>query len=46
MGNQMNFVKQYHGKHQVIYQGTLSASGTYWQVDGQWQIPGNCNGTF
>eukprot|EP00178_Gracilaria_changii_P012795 TRINITY_DN36121_c0_g1_i1.p1 TRINITY_DN36121_c0_g1~~TRINITY_DN36121_c0_g1_i1.p1 ORF type:complete len:240 (+),score=22.50 TRINITY_DN36121_c0_g1_i1:234-953(+) len=46
VGNQMNFVKQYHGKHHVIYQGFLTANGGNWIVNGNWSIPSGGNGQF
>ena len=45
-GNQLNFVKQYNGAHQVVYQGTLVAQGDQWIVNGNWMIPGNATETF
>merc|ERR1712072_1581428 len=35
--------KTYHGAHTVIYRGQMDNDG--W-IRGNWDIPGNCNGTF
>merc|ERR1712072_231071 len=35
--------KQYHVAHAVIYRGQMDNNG--W-IRGNWDIPGNCNGTF
>lgn len=36
------FVKQYVGQHSVNYAGTFNRN----KVEGTWEIPGNCNGSF
>jgi len=41
-GNVVNFVKQYWGKHAVHYSGQWHGQN----IEGEWQIPGNCNGHF
>jgi len=41
-GNHVNFVKQYWGKHAVHYSGQWHGQ----QIEGEWQIPGNCQGHF
>eukprot|EP00178_Gracilaria_changii_P019485 TRINITY_DN56469_c0_g1_i1.p2 TRINITY_DN56469_c0_g1~~TRINITY_DN56469_c0_g1_i1.p2 ORF type:complete len:209 (-),score=24.01 TRINITY_DN56469_c0_g1_i1:44-637(-) len=40
-GNMVMFEKKYGG-HSVTYKGTLSGD----TINGTWEIPGNCNGTF
>jgi hypothetical protein len=39
----IRMVKQYLGRHQVIYQGTYDGEGT---IFGQWRIPPFWSGTF
>lgn len=41
-GNMVNFVKQYWGAHAVHYSGQWHGQ----QIEGEWQIPGNCGGHF
>ena len=40
----VEFIKQYIGKHKVIYKGTLNKERN--QVKGRWEIPDNCSGEF
>ena len=42
-GIKLTFVKQYLGKHQVIYSGEYDGEGT---IHGHWHIPGNAMGPF
>ncbi len=39
----IRMVKQYLGRHQVLYQGTYDGEGT---IFGQWQIPPFWSGSF
>src|SRR5437870_4923160 len=39
----LTFVKQYLGKHQVIYSGQYDGEGT---IHGRWHIVGNGSGPF
>jgi len=43
--NLIQFVKQYIGAHQVLYQGYLTKHKR-WLIEGLWAIPGNCDGNF
>ena len=40
----MSFVKQYHGKHSVNYNGQCNDDSGWFR--GTWQIPGDCGGNF
>lgn len=42
-GDKVHFSKAYHGQHTVEYSGVVGEDN---RVAGEWQIPGNCNGTF
>lgn len=41
-GNIVTFVKKYYGQHEVFYQGKWKGNN----IQGVWQIPGNCSGKF
>jgi hypothetical protein len=40
---EIRFVKQYLGRHQVIYTGTYDGEGS---IHGTWVIPGDTSGPF